>query len=194
MKILLIDNYDSFTHMLADYTRQCDVACIVLRNDDKQLKDALFVGSFDGIILSPGPETPVKGGLMMEIISRHHAHMPMLGVCLGHQALGEFFGAKLQKASEPKHGKVDRVTLINKHKLFENVPDTFEVTRYHSLVLKEVIHPLTPLAFSAGKEIMALVHHELPLFGIQFHPESCLTRYGLTIIKNYTEIVKQHLT
>ncbi|MES2690797.1 MAG: aminodeoxychorismate/anthranilate synthase component II [Bacteroidota bacterium] len=192
MKILLIDNYDSFTHMLADYVRQCGVECFVIRNDHIDLKSDEFIKTFDAFILSPGPETPAKAGLMMDFITRHHQRKPMLGVCLGHQALGEFFGAELVKASLPRHGKVDEVR-HHDHELFNHIPCNFRVTRYHSLILTGVKQPITTIASGLNEEVMALAHSGLPLFGIQFHPESCLTEHGLTIIKNYTEIVKQHL-
>lgn len=192
MKILLIDNYDSFTHMLADYVRQCGVECLVIRNDHVDLKRDEFINKFDAFILSPGPETPAKAGWMMNVIRQYYLSKPMLGVCLGHQALGEFFGAGLVKASLPRHGKVDEVR-HNNHELFNRIPRNLKVTRYHSLILTGIKQPITTIASGLNEEVMALAHSGLPLFGIQFHPESCLTEHGLTIIKNYTEIVKQYL-
>lgn len=178
--------------MLADYVRQCGAECVVVRNDHVDLKNDAFINRFDTLVLSPGPETPDKAGLMMDIISRHYLSKPMLGICLGHQALGEFFGARLIKAQIPRHGKVDEVH-HNGHGLFSNVPQKFNVTRYHSLLLADIKQPVSAIASGLNNEVMALAHSYLPLFGIQFHPESCLTEHGLTIIKNYTEIVKQHL-
>jgi para-aminobenzoate synthetase component II len=192
MKFLLIDNYDSFTYMLADYVKQCNVACNVLRNDDGKLCDHDFVNTFDAMVLSPGPGNPQQAGLMMKLIGRYHTSKPILGICLGHQAIGEFFGATLVKALLPRHGKVD-VVMHTDHDLFHKVPGKLQVTRYHSLILTGVKEPLNVIASTADNEVMALAHNHLPLFGIQFHPESCLTEHGLTLIKNYTEIVKQNL-
>ncbi len=191
MKFLLIDNYDSFTHMLADYIRQCDVLCDVVRNDDDRLTNAYFINSYNALVLSPGPQTPKHAGYMMDLIHQYHQTKPMLGVCLGHQAIGEYFGALLQKAILPRHGKVDLAQHQN-HPLFNDISQSFEVTRYHSLILNNIQPPLQIIAHSLNKEPMALTHNTLPVFGIQFHPESCLTQYGLTIIKNFALIVQQH--
>ncbi len=191
MTFLLIDNFDSFTHILADYIRQCGVNCDVVRNNDKRLTSAEFINSYEAIVLSPGPQTPHEGGLMMDIICQYHSQKPMLGICLGHQALGVFFGAKLHKAIQPKHGKVDLISVINTHNLFNHIPNQFHVTRYHSLVLSDLPEELTALAVTEEEEIMALAHKPLPLCGIQFHPESCLTEHGLQMLQNFVQIVKQ---
>lgn len=193
MKILLIDNYDSFTYMLADYIRQAAAECFVIRNDHVDLSSDDFISGFDALVLSPGPETPVKAGLMMDVIRKHHQNKPMLGICLGHQALGEFFNAKLIKAELPRHGKVDEI-YHSGHPLFRNIPQKISVTRYHSLILADIEQPLIAIALGLNNEVMSLAHSYLPLFGIQFHPESCLTTYGLTIIKNYIEIVKERVS
>jgi anthranilate synthase component 2 len=192
MKFLLVDNYDSFTHMLADYVRQCNVACDVVRNDDDKLKDSNFVNSYHALVLSPGPQTPSHAGYLMEVISQYHQTKPMLGVCLGHQAIGEYFGATLEKSIIPKHGKVD-VAQHKKHSLFVNIPERFEITRYHSLILNNIKPPLQIIAHTSDGEVMALTHNTLPIVGIQFHPESCLTKQGLTLIKNFVLMVQQSL-
>lgn len=188
MKTLLIDNYDSFTYMLKDYVEQCGVTCEVIRNDVPDLVEK--VSQYDALVLSPGPKTPNDAGLMNEVIANWHLHKPMLGICLGHQAIGQYFGADLQHAIEPKHGKMDKIKHIQ-HPLFKGIPVQFNVTRYHSLILTKVESPLQQIAKSSQGECMALAHNTLPLFGVQFHPESCLTDFGLTIIKNYIELVKQ---
>ena len=192
MKFLLIDNYDSFTYMLADYVRQCGVLCDVIRNDDVKLNNKDFINNYDALILSPGPQTPKKAGHMMEIIHKHHKTKPILGVCLGHQAIGQYFGAELGKATTPKHGKVD-MAIHKGHSLFNNISQIFEVTRYHSLILYNIMHPLQIIAHTQNNEPMALSHRTLPIIGIQFHPESCLTTSGLTIIKNFVLITQLHL-
>lgn len=192
MKFLLIDNYDSFTYMLADYVKQCGLECDVIRNDNEKLLESGFVSGYDAIVLSPGPGNPQQAGQMMKIIESYHTSKPVLGICLGHQAIGEFFGATLVKAALPRHGKVDEV-IHTAHPLFSQVPEKLMVTRYHSLILTDVKPPLQVIASTPNNEVMALAHNHLPVFGIQFHPESCLTEHGLTLIKNYTEIVKQGL-
>lgn len=192
MKFLLIDNYDSFTHMLADYVRQCNVVCDVVRNDDDKLKNSNFVNSYQALILSPGPQTPKQAGYLMDLIHQYHQTKPILGVCLGHQAIGEYFGATLQKAILPKHGKVD-VAQHQNHPLFNDISQSFEITRYHSLILNNIKPPLQIIAHTANGEPMALNHNTLPIIGIQFHPESCLTKQGLTLIKNFILIAQQSL-
>lgn len=188
MKTLLIDNYDSFTYMLKDYVEQCGVTCEVIRNDVPDLLET--AGQFDALVLSPGPKTPLEAGLMNEVIARWHQHKPMLGICLGHQAIGQFFGANLEQATAPKHGKIDLVKHEH-HPLFKGIPEHFKVTRYHSLILNGIKNPMKQIALGSQEECMALAHSQLPLFGVQFHPESCLTEYGLNIIKNYIDLVKQ---
>ncbi|MFN3444218.1 MAG: anthranilate synthase component II [Bacteroidia bacterium] len=192
MKFLLIDNYDSFTHMLADYIRQCDVLCDVVRNDDDRLTNACFINNYNALVISPGPQTPTHAGYVMDVIHQYHQTKPMLGVCLGHQAIGKYFGALLQKAILPRHGKVDLAQHQN-HPLFNDISQSFEVTRYHSLILNNIKPPLQIIAHTQNSEVMALTHNALPILGIQFHPESCLTKHGLTLIKNFVVIVQQSL-
>jgi para-aminobenzoate synthetase component II len=182
LHILLLDNYDSFTYMLKDYIEQHDAICTVMRNDHPDVISKLT--QFDAIVLSPGPQAPKNAGLLINVIEASHLHKPVLGVCLGHQAIGEFFGATLQKATTPMHGKVDRITHTG-NQLFAGIPETFQATRYHSLLLAEMAECLEVIATSAKGEVMGLRHKQLPLWGIQFHPESCLTEYGAVIIKNF---------
>lgn len=191
LKLLLIDNYDSFTYMLADYIRQQEVVCDVIRNDNTQLLSPEFMLSYHGLVLSPGPQTPKQAGYLMQVINDFHHQLPMLGICLGHQALGLYFGANLVKSSKPHHGKIALITQCSEHPILINVPYSFKVTRYHSLVLQQIHTPLKTLAITAQNEVMALAHNTLPLYGLQFHPESCLTPDGLTMIKNYITLVQQ---
>jgi anthranilate synthase component 2 len=188
MKIFILDNYDSFTYMLKDYIKQFGCECMVKRNDEnlneKELRE------YNAIVISPGPKTPKESGKLLEIISLYHQIKPVLGICLGHQAIGEFFGATLVKSQLPRHGKVDEMNHTN-HELFNQVPYTFNATRYHSLILKDIKSPLQIIATSKNDEVMAIAHKTLPVFGIQFHPESCLTKDGLHIIKNFLQIAKE---
>lgn len=189
MEILLLDNYDSFTYMLRDYIAQCCAVCKVLRNDEDLLYEA--AAGCDALVLSPGPQTPTDAGRLMEVIARFVQVKPVLGICLGHQAIGEHFGAKLVKAALPKHGKVEVIS-HDQHALFDGVPQHFEATRYHSLLLQELPAELAVIARSAAGENMALAHRSLPVYGVQFHPESCMTAAGLGIIKNFVRLAKQY--
>lgn len=184
MNILLIDNYDSFTFNLYDYLLQTGARSTVLRNDAFQLEE-LELLDFQGIVLSPGPKRPSDAGLLMQVLERYHQHMPILGICLGHQAIGEFFGANLIKAAQPMHGKTSTIRHQG-HWIFEGIPTAFKVMRYHSLILESLEGlPLEVIAATETGEIMALQHESLPLLGLQFHPESILTEHGLKIITNW---------
>ncbi|MBK7938183.1 MAG: aminodeoxychorismate/anthranilate synthase component II [Lewinellaceae bacterium] len=187
MKVLLLDNYDSFTYNLYDYLLQTGVECRVVRNDVFPI--AFFEHlDFDAIVFSPGPKRPSDAGLMPALIRHFHRRAPMLGICLGHQALGEFFGAELVKATLPMHGKTTRIAHSD-HPLFEGIPQEFTVMRYHSLLLRSLENtPLECIAHTASGEVMALAHRRLPLLGVQFHPESILTEYGLPLLKNWVKI------
>ncbi len=175
--------------MLRDYTRQCGVVCDVRRNDEDGVLD--MIAGYDALIISPGPQTPGDAGKLMQALERYAATKPILGVCLGHQGLGMHFGAELVKARKPRHGKVE--TLIHTgHPLFESVPRAFEATRYHSLVIDSLPAELEIIATSAEQEIMGIAHTSLPLWGIQFHPESCATGFGLQLIKNFLKLAQQN--
>lgn len=191
MKILLLDNYDSFTYNLYDYLLQTGAECQVVRNDAYAVPEFEHL-DFQAIVLSPGPKRPADAGHMMALIEQWNARVPMLGICLGHQALGEFFGARLVKSAVPVHGK----TSVIRHPgdpMFAGIPAGFEVMRYHSLLLESLEGtPLQTTASTDAGEIMAFRHRSLPLWGVQFHPESILTEFGLRFLKNWVALVQNH--
>ncbi|MBL7712181.1 MAG: aminodeoxychorismate/anthranilate synthase component II [Chitinophagaceae bacterium] len=182
---VLIDNYDSFTHILHHYLLLTGHECIVLRNDETELR-ALATLQPERLIISPGPQTPAESGISMEAIRFFHDKIPILGICLGHQALGQFFGAPLLHSPRPMHGMKSRVRHSG-HPLFRGIPPEFEVMRYHSLCIDiGQSASLIPLASAADDGVlMAFGHRELPLTGIQFHPESIGTPCGQQIIDNW---------
>ena len=186
MRLLLLDNFDSFTFTLADYLRQLKADVTVRRNDVPLAE--LRVPDFDAVVLSPGPGTPAAAGVMPALIQAFHQTVPMLGVCLGHQALGEFFGAEVGRAARPMHGKVTDMCCDPAEPLFAGLPAVQPVTRYHSLVVREPLPPvLLALAHTTGPapELMALRHRTLPLYGVQFHPEALFTPHGLAMLGNW---------
>ncbi|WP_347159558.1 anthranilate synthase component II [Pontibacter chitinilyticus] len=183
--LLLLDNFDSFTYNLVDYLGQLGVAAKVVRNDvPLQELAALPVTA---VVLSPGPGAPQQAGSMMDVIRSYHERVPMLGICLGHQALGEFFGAKLEKAIKPMHGKISEI-ICEKDAIFEGLPTRMSVVRYHSLVLRHIPVSIVPLAHTQEGELMAFRHKTLPLYALQFHPEAALTTYGLHMLRNWVSI------
>lgn len=185
-RLLLLDNFDSFTYNLLDYLQQLGCEVEVRRNNTPLAE--LQPLSFDGIVLSPGPGTPAAAGVMPALIRAYHTQLPMLGVCLGHQALGEFFGATLQRSPKPMHGKVSDIEWVTASPLSAGLPARMPVTRYHSLALAQLPPALEALAYTApGGEIMALRHRTLPLYGVQFHPEALLTPNGLALLGNWVK-------
>jgi anthranilate synthase/aminodeoxychorismate synthase-like glutamine amidotransferase len=181
----LIDNYDSFTHILHHYLLQLHTDVRVFRNDDLTV-EALAALDPERIIISPGPGRPLQAGITNEVIRQFHTTTPILGICLGHQALGEFYGATLVKADRPVHGSTTAVE--HKHDdLFAGVPNMFQAMRYHSLILRNWgALPLKPLAFTEKRELMAFRHEHYPSVGIQFHPESILTEQGMQMLANWS--------
>lgn len=181
--LLIIDNYDSFTYNLLDYFEQLGEECIVKKND-VSIDDIDF--EFDRLLLSPGPGIPENSGNLMEILEYYHDKVPILGICLGHQAIGEFFGASLKHAIKPMHGKISEIER-EEDNLFKNLPQKYKVVRYHSLVLEDIPDCLEVIAHTSEQEIMAIKHKELDIRGIQFHPEAILTEFGIEILKNWIE-------
>lgn len=189
--VLLLDNYDSFTYMLRDYIRQAGEECVVVRNDEMSVEEIAAL-SFDSIVISPGPKSPADAGITMEVISAFYQTKPILGICLGHQAIGEFFGARLVQARVPMHGKTTTITHTG-HPIFKDIPQDTDVMRYHSLILdydlsdkSQSIATLPEvIAQTADGEVMGIAHRELPIAGLQFHPESVLTEYGVEMVRNW---------
>lgn len=184
MRLLIFDNYDSFTYNIAHAVRQLGVEPDVVRNDKITLDE---VGDYDKIIISPGPGIPSEAGILPQLLERYATEKPILGVCLGHQAIGERFGAKLRNLSTVYHGVQSEARLTADDYIFAGIPSAFEVGRYHSWVVDRESLPseLEVTAVSPDGEIMAMRHRSLDVRGVQFHPESVLTPYGLEIIDNW---------
>jgi anthranilate synthase/aminodeoxychorismate synthase-like glutamine amidotransferase len=177
--------------MLKDYLEQCGANCLLFRNNQITIAEITLL-DFDAIVISPGPKEPKDAGIVMDLIATFYKNKPILGVCLGHQAIAEFFGASLNKAKLPRHGKVDLI----KHKgdeMFQHIPEKFEATRYHSLIINNLPIELIATA-SCNNELMAFKHKNLPIWAVQFHPESCQTTFGLQIISNFLEMVKNQIS
>lgn len=187
MKILVIDNYDSFVYNLVHYLEELDCIVTVLRNDRFSLEE---VASYDKILLSPGPGIPDEAGLLKEVIKRFAASKPILGVCLGQQAIGEVFGGKLENLSEVFHGVATKATiLVDNEPLFKGLDKEIEIGRYHSWVVSRDQFPdvLEITSVDENGQIMSLRHRQYDVRGVQFHPESVLTPKGKQIIKNWIE-------
>ncbi|MGW0182404.1 aminodeoxychorismate/anthranilate synthase component II [Nocardia sp. NPDC003345] len=190
MRVLVVDNYDSFVFNLVQYLGQLGVEAVVWRNDDPHLDDLDAVAAdYDGILISPGPGTPERAGVSIELVRAcAAAATPLLGVCLGHQAIGAAFGATVTRAPELLHGKTSSVFHIGAGVL-AGLPDPFTATRYHSLtVVEETIPPeFEVIGRTETGIVMALRHRELPIHGVQFHPESVLTQGGHRMLANWLE-------
>lgn len=186
--ILVIDNYDSFTYNLVQLMGELGAELKVVRNDQVTLADVQTLRPTH-IVISPGPGTPEDGGVSLEVIRVMGAATPILGVCLGHQCIGEAYGGIVTRAPRLMHGKTSMV-YHRGDPLFTGVPNPFEATRYHSLIVQEDTLPesLKVIAFTDSGEIMAMRHREHPVVGVQFHPESILTTYGARILRNFLEM------
>lgn len=182
MDALIIDNFDSFTFNLSQYCQILGVHTHTLRNTELSLEDISAL-SPDIIILSPGPGRPSGAGITLSVIDKFHCDIPILGVCLGHQAIGEYFGSRLSHSTRPLHG-VQYPIEHKGHPIFKGISSPMKVARYHSLVLGSVLSPLTTIARTPEGEVMALAHNSLPIVGLQFHPESILTPSGHLLMEN----------
>ncbi len=189
--ILLIDNYDSFTFNLVHFLGDLGAACDVRRNDTLTPYEAVALKP-DAIVLSPGPCTPNEAGICLELVTvAARRKIPLLGVCLGHQSIGQAFGGKVIRAPEPVHGKTSPIHHHNTD-IFSGLPDPFTATRYHSLIVERSSLPdvLEETAWTDDGIIMGLRHKTLPIFGVQFHPESIATSHGHDILQNFLNLAR----
>ena len=189
--LVLIDNYDSFTYNLVHYFEEIGQKVKVFRNNEVQTKEVLDINP-DYLVISPGPSTPKNSGICIDLIkenSKNKNPKPLLGVCLGHQAIAEAFGANVIQSGKPIHGKVSKISHY-KSKLFKNIKNPFNATRYHSLIVENKSLPkiLEITAITDDKVIMAIQHKKLPIFGVQFHPESIATDFGHQLLKNFLSL------
>ena len=186
MKIVIIDNYDSFTYNLSHLIKEIGAEVTVIRNDQFTLNQ---LERFDKIVLSPGPGIPSEAGLLIDVIKTYKGRKPILGVCLGHQAIGEVFGGTLENLSDVFHGVATEGTQFSNDYIFDSLPKRITMGRYHSWVVSRENFPtcLEVTAVSDEGQIMALKHKNYDIHGIQFHPESVLTPEGKTILRNFIE-------
>jgi anthranilate synthase component 2 len=187
--LLLIDNYDSFTYNLVQYLGELGAETDVQRNDTLSVADALARRP-QAIVLSPGPCDPDKAGICLDLIKAAAGQVPLLGVCLGHQAIGQAFGGRVVRAPTPVHGKTSRIYHTGKN-VFAGIEDGFEATRYHSLIVERASLPkaLEVTAWTEDGLVMGLAHVALPVYGVQFHPESIGTSAGKRILRNFLDLV-----
>jgi len=186
-KLLVIDNFDSFTYNLVQYFGQSGAACEVIRNNQLSLKE-IDISPFDGIVLSPGPCDPDRAGISLPAVKAWEGKKPLLGVCLGHQCIAQAYGGSIVRADRLMHGKTSPIHHQNGN-LFEGLPNPFSATRYHSLLLAPSTLPasLTVTAETSDGEIMGIQHKDYPTWGVQFHPESLATESGIIILKNFLQ-------
>ncbi|CAI8271526.1 MAG: Aminodeoxychorismate/anthranilate synthase component 2 [Opitutia bacterium UBA7350] len=186
--LLVIDNYDSFTYNLVQYFGQLGVEQKVFRNDAITVQEARALKP-ERIMISPGPCSPNEAGVSLEMIAAFADEIPLLGVCLGHQSLGQHFGGKVVRAERLMHGKTSLVRHQNTN-LFKGLPNPIEATRYHSLIVERDTLPdcLTVTAETEDGEIMGIAHNQLPVFGVQFHPESIATNSGMQLLENFLKL------
>ncbi|ULH15890.1 aminodeoxychorismate/anthranilate synthase component II [Deinococcus sp. KNUC1210] len=195
LHLLMIDNYDSFTYNLVQYFGELGCELTIWRNDQFTLDDVRALRP-DAIVVSPGPCTPLEAGLSVDVVREFAPTVPMLGVCLGHQSMGEAFGARVVRAPIPVHGKTSRVQHDGQG-VFSGLGDTAAVTRYHSLIVEDLPPVLLPTAWTTDQTpdgerqiLMALRHRDYPMVGVQFHPESIATEDGKTMLRNFLELAR----
>lgn len=188
MRLLMIDNYDSFTYNLVQYFGELGADLKVYRNDALTVDDIRRMGP-EKIVISPGPSNPDHAGISLDVIQHFKGQVPIFGVCLGHQCLGQAFGGKIVRAGKLMHGKTSQIRHNGKD-VFKDVANPFEATRYHSLVIERKSIPacFEITAESEDNEIMGVSHRELPLWGVQFHPESILTTEGKKLLDNFLNL------
>ena len=183
--MILIDNYDSFTYNVVQYLKELGVEPKIFKNDEITVSELKNM-EFSSIIISPGPKNPDEAGISLEVIEEFHKTKKILGICLGHQCIAQYFGCKIIKSKNPTHGKVSKI-YFKEDGLFNNIKQGFEATRYHSLIVdnNSLTECLIPLAYTEDKTLMALKHKDYPVYGVQFHPEAILTEYGKVLLSNF---------
>ena len=191
MKLLMVDNYDSFTYNIVQYFGELGAQVEVFRNDEITVADIqarLNAGQLDRLVISPGPCSPAEAGISVAAIQHFAGKLPILGVCLGHQAIGAAFGGTIVRAQQLMHGKTSVITTTQKG-VFAGLPEKFTVNRYHSLAIERATCPevLEITAWTDDGEIMGVRHKQLPIEGVQFHPESILTEHGHAMLKNFLD-------
>lgn len=189
--MILIDNYDSFTYNIVQYLQELGVTPRVFKNDEVTIKELKNI-DFNSVIISPGPGNPCdknSTGVCEDIVKEFYTTKKILGVCLGHQLIASHFGARIVKDPEPYHGKTSKIYIERESKLFKDIPNGFEATRYHSLKAVDLPHCIIPLAYTDDKILMALKHRDYEVYGVQFHPEAILTQYGHRLFENFLNIV-----
>lgn len=189
--MILIDNYDSFTYNIVQYLQELGVTPRVFKNDEVTIEELKNI-DFNSVIISPGPGNPCdknSTGVCEDIVKEFYTTKKILGVCLGHQLIASHFGARILKDPEPYHGKTSKIYIERESKLFKDIPNGFEATRYHSLKAVDLPHCIIPLAYTDDKILMALKHKDYEVYGVQFHPEAILTQYGHRLFENFLNIV-----
>jgi len=187
----MIDNYDSFTYNVVQYCRELGADLKVIRNDEMNI-DEIKALNPEKIILSPGPSTPDDAGVTLDVIKAFADTTPIFGICLGHQSIAQAFGGDVIRAKNMMHGKTSQVEVDTETPIFKDVPNEFRATRYHSLTVNKENLPDNCLIVNAKTQddiIMGVTHTELPIYGVQFHPESCMSEHGHKLIQNFLDIV-----
>jgi len=185
--ILLLDNFDSFTYNLVDYFNQLGISSRIVRNND--LIETYINFDYSGIVLSPGPGTPQYAGNLLKVIQHYEDKLPILGICLGHQAIGTFYGADLVKAIKPMHGKLSQIRVSTDY-IFNDIPRDITAVRYHSLKLINLPPEIEAIGYSIDGEVMGIRHNTKSIRGLQFHPEAILTEYGFKMLENWVNYNK----
>jgi anthranilate synthase component 2 len=191
--LLLIDNYDSFTYNLFHYLSELGADVVVKRNNELSAQDALALEP-EAVVLSPGPCDPDKAGICLDLISTAQGRVPILGVCLGHQAIGQAYGGRVVRAPQPMHGKLSRIRHTGKS-VFRGLNNDFEATRYHSLTIEPegLPHQLEITAISDDGVIMGVMHRQHPVHGVQFHPESIASENGHALLQNFLTLARERI-
>lgn len=191
--ILMIDNYDSFTYNIVQYLYDLGEDVLVKRNDEITIEEIESMDDIDAIVISPGPCSPNEAGISVDVIKTFKGRYPILGVCLGHQSIGQAFGAKIVKAKCLMHGKTSNIYHDGKG-IFQGIPSPFRAVRYHSLVIDESTLPvdIQITARSDDGEIMGIEHKKYPIWGVQFHPESILTEHGKKLLENFLKLAREN--